>query len=1055
MVTKRFLLMKQHRSCITRAAILCAALWISTSILTSSHAAFPTDENGWTIFTTTSTQRIIYVSSSDGDDATAEVYSPGDAKIGPDPFLPVGAIKPYATVATAIAQMRPGYADWCLLKRGDTWTDPGKLDPPTVYDAGKGVRYGGGPNGDYPQLIGAYGSSSARPYLKYASTAVVSWNGNDITHFNIAWVGLHCYAYTRDPDSPDFTTSTATITTPTVYEVVVPRDNKRFMWLRGGPFKGHPEYKSMNFLLEDMVADYFSDGVSLDTSDSVLKPMENIILRRCIITNSYNGTRPDDDYPDRAQGVWCQDLTGEGLTIEECTLFHNGWNDVMGFGMSMYSHNMYLSSHCAKVRLRGTIACWAGGNAMQMRSGGICENNLFLHNPIGGFLAGGDPGEDPLNICIDNVCMNGIDMVQNDDTIVQRGVGFEVHRQPTGYYANNFVLDRISNHEKAGFTMVTPEGYVDNPEDPPIEITGNIVRDWVLADGTGINVPPDLEDDFTLTSNVVNGFDNETLEPVYFVDPDRNMQTYMAYLGTGEDWTDFISFAVNRPWGQWPVEYSADGFNDYIRAGFTRTAPPPPPLGQYKFYSIAAEDGYVTESSETSNVGGTKSSTGTTAEGTRAGDDGNNKQIKAIYSFDTSAIPDDAIIVSATLRLKRGKVEGTNPFTTLGTCYVDIKGGSGFYGSPDLVKQDFEAEADAIQVATMSNPEANGDWSEGALTSGLAHINLTGKTQFRVYFALDDDNDAANDYIGFFPGETDVRNQPELIVQIGAANQAPTFLADLLNKPDAHEGQAYSGSIAGDASDPDQGDTLTFSKQSGPEWLAVAADGALSGTPGSGDVGVNQFTVRVTDQGGLWDEATLNITVIAAPQTVTFYSVGGEDGYVTESGETSNIGGSKNATGTATEGTRAGDDGKNRQIKAIYSFDTSSIPDSATVTAVTLRLKRGVVSGTNPFTSLGTCYVDIKGGSGFYNNTALEKQDFEAAADAIQAATMSNPAANGDWSEGALTSGLSYVNLTDKTQLRVYFSLDDDNDSANDYIGFYPGEAAAGNQPELVVTYQP
>ena len=46
------------------------------------------------------------------------------------------------------------------------------------------------------------------------------------------------------------------------------------------------------------------------------------------------------------------------------------------------------------------------------------------------------------------------------------------------------------------------------------------------------------------------------------------------------------------------------------------------------------------------------------------------------------------------------------------------------------------------------------------------------------------------------------------------------------------------------------GDTLTYSKVSGPAWLSVASNGALSGTPGNSDVGANSFTVKVTDAAG-------------------------------------------------------------------------------------------------------------------------------------------------------------------------------------------------------------
>jgi hypothetical protein len=69
---------------------------------------------------------------------------------------------------------------------------------------------------------------------------------------------------------------------------------------------------------------------------------------------------------------------------------------------------------------------------------------------------------------------------------------------------------------------------------------------------------------------------------------------------------------------------------------------------------------------------------------------------------------------------------------------------------------------------------------------------------------------------------------------------------------DAREGVAYSGSVAGFAADLDSEDTLTYSKvlAGSPAWLDIAADGALSGTPGAGDVGVNSFTVMVSDGNG-------------------------------------------------------------------------------------------------------------------------------------------------------------------------------------------------------------
>ncbi|WP_367870897.1 beta strand repeat-containing protein [Luteolibacter sp. Populi] len=92
-------------------------------------------------------------------------------------------------------------------------------------------------------------------------------------------------------------------------------------------------------------------------------------------------------------------------------------------------------------------------------------------------------------------------------------------------------------------------------------------------------------------------------------------------------------------------------------------------------------------------------------------------------------------------------------------------------------------------------------------------------------------------------------------------NRAPSFTTAPLVKAAAAVSEGYAESLAGDAGDPNEGDTMAFSKQSGPGWLTVAADGALGGTPGSSDAGANSFVVRVTDHNGLWTETMLGIEV--------------------------------------------------------------------------------------------------------------------------------------------------------------------------------------------------
>ncbi len=88
----------------------------------------------------------------------------------------------------------------------------------------------------------------------------------------------------------------------------------------------------------------------------------------------------------------------------------------------------------------------------------------------------------------------------------------------------------------------------------------------------------------------------------------------------------------------------------------------------------------------------------------------------------------------------------------------------------------------------------------------------------------------------------------------------PLFIVDPVTEIDAIELKAYNSTIADDASDPES-DPMTFSKVSGPNWLTVAPDGALSGIPRDVNIGENSFTVSVTDGTGFYDTATMTIQV--------------------------------------------------------------------------------------------------------------------------------------------------------------------------------------------------
>ncbi|HEV7509555.1 MAG TPA: Ig-like domain repeat protein [Thermoanaerobaculia bacterium] len=256
--------------------------------------------------------------------------------------------------------------------------------------------------------------------------------------------------------------------------------------------------------------------------------------------------------------------------------------------------------------------------------------------------------------------------------------------------------------------------------------------------------------------------------------------------------------------------------------------------------------------------------------------------------------------------------------------------------------------------------------------------------------------------------------------------------------------------------------TVTFTEGATTLASNVTVNGTGHAAFSTAALGAGSHTLTASFTGAAgWANSSGNDS--AAPQivnagiaTTTFVSVGAQDGWVLESSETSNVGGSLDATAGTPSALRVGDDKSKSQYKTIVSFDTSAIPDGATILSATLRLRRGTVVGTSPFTTHGICWVDIQSGSGFSGSSALQTGDFQAVATAVQAASLSNAANNLDWSQGRLNAaGLAALNKTGTTQFRVYFALDDDDDKFDNYIGYYSGDdATAANRPQLVVTYQ-
>lgn len=173
---------------------------------------------------------------------------------------------------------------------------------------------------------------------------------------------------------------------------------------------------------------------------------------------------------------------------------------------------------------------------------------------------------------------------------------------------------------------------------------------------------------------------------------------------------------------------------------------------------------------------------------------------------------------------------------------------------------------------------------------------------------------------------------------------------------------------------------------------------------GAGNAGVDADTQVMVDNSGT-----------PTPVTATFTSIAAEDGYLK-----ANADGSGAVLGTLSNlALGRGTDGKYN--RAFLSFDTSSLPDGATVTRAYLTVGYSSGSGDPWSTPAGnTLVLDVN--TGTFNAASTEAADWAAAATASAVASIDRFTAGTKSSGDFSAQGLAAIHRAGKTQLRLRFS---------------------------------
>jgi hypothetical protein len=426
--------------------------------------------------------RIIYVDATNGNDATG---SPTTLANQPDPFQPDGNELPYQTIAAGLAQMRDGFPDWLLLKRGQEWEE-------SILFNNKS-----GKSPQEPFFVGCYGESGSRPLLK-------TGNDSGVMLFNLCenfiFYGIEAYCNNRDPLSP-------------TYAYIASNAGQGFVILGGGD----------SITIEDCKVSFYRDGISAQSTDGLTRT--NLTIKNNIIIDSYGS-----DTSMRSQGVFFNEIVG--IVFENNLIDHCGWNESVSTATAtIFNHGAYIQDTNTGCYFRNNITSRNSTHGLMGRPGGLYENNLSIQDTIGIFLGS---ASDSIATCRYCVVTEGRDMdlsdanPQTSAAIYGVEVGDNELASGSVIVEDNLILNALNDDNNIGIVEASnPLGII---------YSGNVKYNWRGSDGDSEN-PGWTDATKTLSTFMASLSETPTTEA--FINKHRNR-------GLGENLGAFSASAVNN-----------------------------------------------------------------------------------------------------------------------------------------------------------------------------------------------------------------------------------------------------------------------------------------------------------------------------------------------------------------------------------------------------------------------------------------------------------------------------------------------------------------------------
>jgi hypothetical protein len=355
-----------------------------------------------------------------------------------------------------------------------------------------------------------------------------------------------------------------------------------------------------NLLIEDVRTTGMSGGISLWNPAGV--PGNNVVVRRCQILNAFSA-------PNIAHSNGMYASSQRNFVVEDCLFDHNGWKEGDPSTQTIFNHNLYFhdSGSVYPLIFRNNISARASSHAVQMRSGGIADNNLLYQNPLNILIGSSQAVYPPIPSTISNNVIND----SRDINGAARGNGLDFVGGDNHFIINNIFKDRVTgsplmaaiSFQGALFPVRSANvrsNITWNWNAPSYSFYGGTINNITLANNNVNEVLPILitEGDRSPTLNHRNNFywcpntnpfrwNNGYLIPSQFFtsvndtgsifsqsvfpDPTRNLNTYYnTIFNTNTGAMGFINAARENRRGRWDPRLTASAANDWIRAGFGR-----------------------------------------------------------------------------------------------------------------------------------------------------------------------------------------------------------------------------------------------------------------------------------------------------------------------------------------------------------------------------------------------------------------------------------------------------------------------------------------------------